>query len=698
MEKIHFFQCPRCTFFDQKLTVIVSHLGVVHSGEHNFLVTCAVDSCGKSYRHVESYRKHLYRKHKDAISPPEPPQLESPMECESAQDDPVLPDESAQDDPVLPDESAQDDPVLPGGSRDNPPTTSTTKPQTFDEFLSTMTKTVCMCFFKLTEEHKVPHSAADLVFADMRFMLQVVLEQFAGQVKQALPFSYDALPRELATLLHCTFVEQIFSCVRSKHAREQFARNMFPFVSPDEVKVGDEGDTSQYVSIGKVLTNILQLKAAPELLIDEHVPTLTDDGYKTYKDFRDGSAYERLRDVVTDASVMTLFVLLYMDEVEIANPLGAKRGVHKLTTVYFTLLNIHPRYRSRLRSVYLVILAKFKDVEKHGLCAILKPLLDDLKELSSTGLTAAINGVPQNVKVIVMAVCGDNLSQHKLGGFSACFSQGRVCRYCMVRSRDLRTVTSEEHCQIRTRDSHNSHLAAVKINPQVNCKLYGVVGPSPISQLTYFDVTMQMAPDVMHDLFEGALAFIIKHVTKGLMDEGTLSLEDLKRVETFPYGFNDRKNRPEPLTAAFIQGGASLKGTASQKRCLFRLYPLIFGTSIPEGNRHWNVLLQLHGIVDLVLSEEILEDWLAYLEVLVEDFIQAFTEMYPEARILPKIHYIVHYARMTAALGPLRQYWCLHFEAKHQYFKATASKQNQVQECCVQERSTEIICQLLLKA
>ncbi|XP_040070471.1 uncharacterized protein LOC120843248 [Ixodes scapularis] len=397
MEKIYFFQCPRCKFFDEKLTVVVSHLGVVHSGEHNFLVTCAVDSCGKSYRHVESCRKHLYRKHKDAISPPEPPQLESPMECESAQNDPVLPDESAQDDPVLPDESAQDDLVLPGGSRDNPPSTSTTKPQTFEEFLSTMTKTVCMCFFKLTEEHKVPHSAADLVFADMRFMHQVVLEQFAGQVKQALLFSYHALPRELATPLDCTFVEQIFSCVRSKHAREQFARNMFPFVSPDEMKVGDEGDTFQYVSIGKVLTNILQLKAAPELLIDEHVPTLTDDGYKTYKDFRDGSVYERLRDVVTDASVMTLFVLLYMDEVEIANPLGAKRGVHKLTTVYFTLLNIHPRYRSRLRSVYLVILAKFKDVEKHGLCAILKPLLDDLEELSSTGLTAAINCVPQNV-------------------------------------------------------------------------------------------------------------------------------------------------------------------------------------------------------------------------------------------------------------------------------------------------------------
>ncbi|CAN7951622.1 unnamed protein product [Ixodes pacificus] len=183
-----------------------------------------------------------------------------------------------------------------------------------------------------------------------------------------------------------------------------------------------------------------------------------------------------------------------------------------------------------------------------------------------------------------------------------------------------------------------------------------------------------MAPDMMHDLFEGAFAHIIRHVTKGLIDEGALTLEDLKRVETFPYGYNDRKNRPEPLTAAFLQGGASLKGTAAQKWCLFRLFPLIFGTSVQEENKHWSVLLQLHNIVTLVLSEKITEDWVAYLEVLVKDFVEAFTAMYPTAEVLPKMHYMVHYARLTAALGPLRQYWCLRFEAKHQYFKSMASK------------------------
>lgn len=86
---------------------------------------------------------------------------------------------------------------------------------------------------------------------------------------------------------------------------------------------------------------------------------------------------------------------------------------------------------------------------------------------------------------------------------------------------------------------------------------------------------------------------------------------------------------------------------------LFRVHPLVFGTCTQERNIHWNVLLQLHDIVDFVLSKEIPEDWHAHLEVLVEGFIQAFTDMYPAARTLPNIYYIVHHTRTMVALGLL---------------------------------------------
>lgn len=325
---------------------------------------------------------------------------------------------------------------------------------------------------------------------------------------------------------------------------------------------------------------------------------------------------------------------------------------------------------------------KYKDVEPYEARVIWGPLLDELNALKCNGLCVTWNGSPHTVVVIVMAVCGDNLSQHKLAGFSAGFSKGRVCRFCMVTSANLSHVTHEEECRIRTSHVHDIHLAAVKVNPTMNCSVYGVTGPSPMGMLGYFDVTSQVAPDLMHDLFEGVLPFVLRHVLRGLISEGTLTFSDLKRSESFSYGYNDRKNTPETFTEAFIMKDANLKGTASQKWCIFRLFPLIFGASVPENNAHWGILLQLQDIVGIVLAEELPEDWIAFLEVLVQYFLKAFIELYPQVRLIPKMHYIVHYARLTRKLGPLRHYWCLRYEAKHQYFKNMASRVKNFRNIC----------------
>ena len=38
-----------------------------------------------------------------------------------------------------------------------------------------------------------------------------------------------------------------------------------------------------------------------------------------------------------------------------------------------------------------------------------------------------------------------------------------------------------------------------------------------------------------------------------------------------------------------------------------------------------------------------------------------------------KFHYLVHYHRLLDEFGPLRNLWCMRFEAKHQYFKRFAA-------------------------
>ena len=81
---------------------------------------------------------------------------------------------------------------------------------------------------------------------------------------------------------------------------------------------------------------------------------------------------------------------------------------------------------------------------------------------------------------------------------------------------------------------------------------------------------------------------------------------------------------------------------ASQTWCLGRFLPLLIGDLIPEGDEHWENYLQLMTIIDYVFAPSTNEGYIAYLRMLIEDFLTDFHELYPERRLTPKMHYILH--------------------------------------------------------
>lgn len=95
--------------------------------------------------------------------------------------------------------------------------------------------------------------------------------------------------------------------------------------------------------------------------------------------------------------------MFYYDDVEVCNPIGSKRKIHKQGSVfmlvykniiihvlqrityiklgcfYFTLGNLHPKYRSKFRSIHLAALCKREYITKYKMNAILSPIINDLK-------------------------------------------------------------------------------------------------------------------------------------------------------------------------------------------------------------------------------------------------------------------------------------------------------------------------------
>ena len=88
------------------------------------------------------------------------------------------------------------------------------------------------------------------------------------------------------------------------------------------------------------------------------------------------------------------------------NPLGSKRTIHKLGKpdvhcmmvvqehvlilniiigmFYFTLGNVRSLYRSKLKSINLLVVVKSKLVSEYSMNCVLQPIISDIKKLVST--------------------------------------------------------------------------------------------------------------------------------------------------------------------------------------------------------------------------------------------------------------------------------------------------------------------------
>lgn len=129
-------------------------------------------------------------------------------------------------------------------------------------------------------------------------------------------------------------------------------------------------------------------------------------------DFGDGEFLSQRRDVLQDGACNTIFLLLYTDELDLTNPLGNAAGQHKILVLYSSILNIHPKHRPKLSTIYLLLLLVYSAVQRHGIKKVLDPSVQDLNRVHEGGL----NFKSLHFSVVTVAFTGDNLSMHRLAG------------------------------------------------------------------------------------------------------------------------------------------------------------------------------------------------------------------------------------------------------------------------------------------
>lgn len=144
-------------------------------------------------------------------------------------------------------------------------------------------------------------------------------------------------------------------------------------------------------------------------------------------------------------------------------------------------------------------------------------------------------------------------------------------------------------------------------------------------------------------------------------------------METFDYGYFDSRDQPSPIQIRNLQNGR-ISATASQKLCLFKLFPIIFINFI---NRipSFTVYIQLREILDLVLSIPFRRQWLPVLCDLSVAFEQSMIIYFPH-QLIPKLHFITEYPQMIDDYCPAIKQWSMRYEAYHAYYKKVTLRSN----------------------
>jgi len=387
--------------------------------------------------------------------------------------------------------------------------------------------------------------------------------------------------------------------------------------------------------------------------------------------FSDGDLYQQ--DPFFQTNPNALWVNLYTDEFEVCNPIGAKKGKHKLMAVYYVIGNMHAKYRSQLRFTHLALLVKYKYVKNsaYDFSSILKPLIQDLQVLQTEGILIKRS---HTIRGKLVSISAENLSAHAVAGFQQCFNSGRICRHCMIDYQELSEHINEDNLTMRSEDVHDYHLRAVYSNP-INSAIYGVKKSCPFSVIPEFQVTTSFPPDIMHDLMEGCIPntiqLVLQHFVKNrLITVGELnnSLRSLK-ISHMP-------NKPNEFTDASLRQKGHITGTTTQKFELFLCLPQIIADKIERNDPIWAVYLLLREVCDIVFARVVDRTTITYLQDKIGQYLRCFVDVFGKENMKPKHHYLVHYPRYLKMYGPLVNFWCMRFEGKHQYFKQVAKSTN----------------------
>ena len=323
---------------------------------------------------------------------------------------------------------------------------------------------------------------------------------------------------------------------------------------------------------------------------------------------------------------------------------------------------------------HVVVLCQDYLVREYTSNIILAPFFEEMQDLEKDcGVRTEINGKEYILRATLVSVIADNLAANQLLGFLApsvkCF-----CRLCMITRNELHKCLffNAEH---RTEITHEEQVTDISENPEDKSVKTdsGMKFQSILQDLKYFNVFKNAVFDVLHDLLEGWVPYIINlTLAHFLLKKGIhLDVDALNyRIEIFSYGKTEIKNKPsDTFTVASLRNVSTdhkIKERGAQTWLLLRALPFLLYDKVDHNDINYNYLLDLCEITEILFAPKFHPTIFPYLEERLEYHYNQFNVIYPQEHRINKIHQIAgHYVESIKMFGPLSNFACFKYECKH---------------------------------
>lgn len=386
----------------------------------------------------------------------------------------------------------------------------------------------------------------------------------------------------------------------------------------------------------------------------------------TYTDFIDGSTFTQHPICQHMDSIQ---LILFQDAFEFF-PLSVASSLYKCVGFYFVLGNMNPESRSKVDAIQLTYLVKEADLKFFSPEVCLQSLVNELQELAQNGIEYKGRTLP----VVLMHMCGDNLGQHYIGKFAENFSSGEFfCRFCEI-SRSTIKKTPHATMPIRTPEDYDS--SAAQVDPQdPESHVKGIKGQSFFNSIPAFHVSNPgQPPCIGHDILEGIAKKDYALFLKYFIDiKKWFTIEDVnRRIANFHPSGRDAADGMAKLDPKLEK----IRGHASEVWLFIRMLPFLISDKIPDKeDKVWKLCLELKVICEYVFAPMISKIQVAKLKELINLYVAKRAQIFNKP-LLPKHHYVCHYAVLIAFFGPLIRLWTLRFESRHVFFKKAAKAAN----------------------